>query len=633
MFADLNDRVPILDEDNTVLTHSLTEDTTPGTFVERIKLSDKDVDAKNTKLKFELTGDADGKTHFKIDATSGVITTAKAFDFESKTSYDLAVQVADLGDSPGSLSAKVALKITIKDVNDLAPVITSNTDVTKTIPESTGSDTLITQVTAKDGDTTAVSGNIVFEIDKLSSGYDYFKIDKATGKVSTNDKGFDFETQRTYELSIFAQDSGSPSLRSKDVVKLVIKISDVNDQPPVFANKLYEVTITEAAQGNQKLVQVAATDADEPNTERSQLTFKFQKGDVRFVCASDGVVSIAADAKFDFEGNDGQGPLLVTLLVSDGDQSNTLTDTAQVKITVTDANDNAPKITSTLKISKTFAETNNVPFEITKVTASDADSKEAGGTVKFRFLGSPSKKFAISETSGLVVAQSGFDFENTDERKFTLNVEAYDSGPDGQGGTRSLKSADQVEIVVAITDINDNPPELDSLSYKATVYENEKDDKLLLSVAARDTDGDAKNRVLTFSLENNDDNYFQIETDSTNSKGIVRAAKTFDREKITSLKVDIVVTDNGGLTDKAVLTVQVLDKNDEKPKFLDSSYAESVGESVALKQKIAVVRAKDLDDAATVNAQIEYTLTKGNDDGNFQVDKETGAITVAHTLT
>lgn len=77
----------------------------------------------------------DGNTNnaFNIDSTTGVISTAKALDYETTTSYALVIKATDNG-TPINTSS-MTLTITITNVNDNAPKCPSSF-LYATVPEN-----------------------------------------------------------------------------------------------------------------------------------------------------------------------------------------------------------------------------------------------------------------------------------------------------------------------------------------------------------------------------------------------------------------------------------------------------------------------------------------------------------------
>jgi len=93
----------------------------------------------------------------------------------------------------------------------------------------------------------------------------------STVGVLTVIRSLDRETTSSYLLNISAADSGVPSLSS--VMALTVVVRDVNDNPPVFVQSLYNVSISENQPPGVNVVIVSATDFDDPTSK--QICFAF----------------------------------------------------------------------------------------------------------------------------------------------------------------------------------------------------------------------------------------------------------------------------------------------------------------------------------------------------------------------
>ena len=70
----------------------------------------------------------------------------------------------------------------------------------------------------------------------------------------------DYEATRDYSVTIVAVDSGSPSLSSNST--LMVRVVDINDHAPTFAQSLVEVHFAENNAPGERVVTVVAADAD-----------------------------------------------------------------------------------------------------------------------------------------------------------------------------------------------------------------------------------------------------------------------------------------------------------------------------------------------------------------------------------
>jgi len=130
--------------------------------------------------------------------------------------------------------------------------------------------------------------------------------------------------------------------------------------------------------------------------------------------------------------------------------------TAQVNITVLNANDNVPVFQTSLQVSK-IREDVAVGTRVVRLNATDDDGNE----LKFEILsGNNGGAFEIHNKSGLITVAAKLDREKTE--KYILVVKATDTG---------LKSVTH-NATIEVTDVNDNAPEFTQASYSKNIREN-----------------------------------------------------------------------------------------------------------------------------------------------------------------
>lgn len=78
------------------------------------------------------------------------------------------------------------------------------------------------------------------------------------------------------------------------------------------------------------------------------------------------------------------------------------------------------------------------------------------------------------------------------------------------------------------------------------------------------------------------------------------------------------------LTSTATLTIEILDENDNPPEFVLSQYAASVPENATVGTEVVKVLATSRD--IGLNAKMAYSITAGNKDMKFVIDKSEGEV-------
>lgn len=250
---DVNDNAPVFDEQ--VKRVSLLENSPPRTLVTKLNASDLDSGA-NGKISFifsKYTPDRILKK-FSVDSKSGEIRVVGDVDYEEANVYDITVQARD-GGSP-AMEGSCNIKVEIIDVNDNAPEVTL-TSLTSPIREDADIGTVIALISATDLDSQD-NGKVAL---KVSPGLP-FKLRSAFGEHYTLviDGRLDREAIEEYTVVVTATDSGSPSLSSQKT--FVVRLSDVNDNAPVFSQNSYSVDVAENNSPGTPIVSISASDPD-----------------------------------------------------------------------------------------------------------------------------------------------------------------------------------------------------------------------------------------------------------------------------------------------------------------------------------------------------------------------------------
>lgn len=127
------------------------------------------------------------------------------------------------------------------------------------------------------------NGTVFYEIDRYGNppadprtGEWLFQINSETGLIQTKiSDSLDRETTAQYFLQIIAKDKGIEPRSSTATV--TIRISDINDQPPVFVEKIYRVHMSENTAKGGPVITVSATDND--IDENARLTYTLEETD------------------------------------------------------------------------------------------------------------------------------------------------------------------------------------------------------------------------------------------------------------------------------------------------------------------------------------------------------------------
>ncbi|XP_013136857.1 PREDICTED: cadherin-86C [Papilio polytes] len=184
-------------------------------------------------------------------------------DFEARKSVIFQILAQELGPAT-NLSATANVTVYLNDVNDNPPIFLAlSYDVE--IPENVTAGTRVVQVAADDVDT-GLYGKIQYTaiLGYLNTS---LHLDPVTGliTVATDNHGFDREAMPDLHFLVEARDNEGVGLRV--TVPLVIKLLDVNDNPPEFERTLYEFVLSPSLNNftSAAFVKAVDKDAEPPN--------------------------------------------------------------------------------------------------------------------------------------------------------------------------------------------------------------------------------------------------------------------------------------------------------------------------------------------------------------------------------
>ncbi|XP_045447576.1 cadherin-86C [Melitaea cinxia] len=184
-------------------------------------------------------------------------------DFEARKSVIFQILAQELGPAT-NLSATANVTVYLNDVNDNPPVFLAlSYDVE--VPENATAATRLVQVAADDVDTGAF-GKIQYTaiLGYLNTS---LNLDPISGviTIATNNHGFDREAMPDLHFLVEARDNDGVGLRV--TVPLIIKLLDVNDNPPEFERSQYEFVLSPSLNNftSAAFVKAVDKDAEPPN--------------------------------------------------------------------------------------------------------------------------------------------------------------------------------------------------------------------------------------------------------------------------------------------------------------------------------------------------------------------------------
>ncbi|KAK9298595.1 hypothetical protein QLX08_008094 [Tetragonisca angustula] len=575
--------------------------TKSGDFVFGAKAVDDD-DGENSRIVYRLQGiDAE---RFAIDSNSGVIRTTQELA-NDETTYQLQILASDCGVKPQSVTADLVIHLWERQ---LFPSFRSTINTRFTLPEDVPEGRVITKLSATTPKVGTAS-NLVYGMAGGNVG-DALKIDPHTGEVLVA-SGFDYETAPHYEAWVEVRDSDTPALRS--VVELFVNVTDANDNAPIMEAPIYNATVPEDEYPPLFVSKVSAKDRD--SGENGHVSYHLVNDFAETFIIDSDTGEISTNAKLDRE-----EIASYELIVEARDQGQpSLTGTTTVLLTVLDKNDNPPQFTRLFSVNVT--ENAEIGTFVIRITSSDPDIGQ-NANVTYRFTENPGQKFAMDALSGNVTVDGHLDREEQDE--YLLKLVAAD-------GAWQAATA----LTITIQDQNDNPPEFDEVSYHFHFPELQPPVAHVGQVTAIDRDKQGPNSVISYSLLQPSD-LFTVDpaTGDVFSKKTLKYKHTHRPSSPENLySLTVVATDNGKppLSSKTVVHVNVVDANNNAPRFEQRSYLYPVPENYAVGKRVVQLTAKDDADFG-VNAEVSYSLEDVNGTEYFSIDEKSGWVYVRSSL-
>nr|XP_012147456.1 PREDICTED: protein dachsous isoform X1 [Megachile rotundata]XP_012147457.1 PREDICTED: protein dachsous isoform X2 [Megachile rotundata] len=648
-----------------------------SSVIHTIAATDLD-EGKNGEIYYSIVGGNIG-AKFILDSVTGKLSMSN-LDRETVAKYVLTISAKDKGRP--SLEARCNLTVIVLDVNDNAPTFVSNqytesrprgavqnseypgfnlpngfpyaspnfptnaylNKYVATISEDVAPDSSIMSVKATDPDQ-GVNGKITYSIAEETSWL--FRVDNLTGVITTAGS-LDRERQNSYNFMVVATDSGKYDAKTTSV-PVEIRVSDVNDNGPVFEEHPFRARVSIGTQPEKNILRVVATDADEGANGEIIYSFLHEQEKPKFrIHPSTGAVTAALSLSQD----NGKTYHLEVLARDKGNPPKSTR--GLIELQVGDLADLTPVLKFQNETYEVVVQENSAAgTEVLQVTAVRSDGRRQHVSYSFG-SGNDFGTFSIDEDTGLLRVNdptrldaelwTDLTVKPTEEQvdegrtnswgrslegqlskekpressKHVLTVAARTSGPD------PLEA--YVKVVVRVSDVNDNPPVFTQTQYSATVLEGNVKGDFVVKLSASDADQGMNSRILYHIVDGNPDNAFTI---SPPYSGIVRTNIVLDREIREKYRLTIIATDQGNpqLTGTAALSIRVIDINDNQPTFPEHRII-SASEGTAVGTVLTTITANDVDSSPA----LIYRFGNVTSPGPFSIDKYGGKVVLRRRL-
>uniref|UniRef100_A0A3B4F269 Cadherin 7 n=1 Tax=Pundamilia nyererei TaxID=303518 RepID=A0A3B4F269_9CICH len=413
-----------------------------------------------------------------------------------------------------------------------------------------------------------------------------FTIDENTGDIHAT-KRLDREAQAYYTLQAQAVDRLT-NLPVEPRSEFVVKVQDINDNEPKFPDGPYLAGVPEMSPLGTMVVQVVATDADDPTYGNSaRVVYSIEHGHPYFsVEPKTGVIRTALP-NMDRETRD-QYVLVIQAKDMVG-QMGGLSGTTSVTVTLTDVNDNPPRF----NYQYTVLESLLVQSVVARIKAVDADIG-SNAEMDYRIMdGDGPGMFNITTDEdtqdGVIMLLKPLDFET--KSSFSLRIEATNRNIDSNFLSLGPFS-DTTSVKVTVEDVNE-PPVFSTPLSKMVVSEDAKVGTSIGRVSAHDPDN--SNSPIRYSIDRNTDleRFFNVDALS----GVISTAKPLDREanSVHNLTIFAIESHDPTQIGKGITLITVQDINDNAPVFA-IDYETLLCENAIPGQVIQTISAVDKDE-------------------------------------
>lgn len=496
------------------------------------------------------------------------------------TATPLGGRVVDLTDTGiGSITDNESATVSIAPLNDGAETnAPTNGNFRVTLSAVSTTDTIVNYTvtgTATSGDDfTPLTGSVTIPAGSLQADI--------TIPVLNDDAAEDTETVIVTLTSIAA---GGANVTLDPVLANQTATIDITDDDGLEITSGATASIAEGTPASTVVINVDTNDA-----QGHTVTYALSGPDAALFTIDPATGEVRFNASPDFENPLDQGADNVynVTVTATADFVPEKVATQDLVITVTDANDNPPVITS-VGTDATVPENTSTGTVLLDIDATDAD--QPAQTLTYSLTGPDAALFAIN-SDGEITFLASPDYENPldagADNVYNITVNVTDSGAPTSTTTQDL--------TVTVTPVNEAAPVITSVVTSATVPENTTNATVLLDIDA--TDSDLPAQTLTYTLTGPDAALFNI-----NADGEITFAASPDYENPLDAGADNVynvtvnVFDNGtpNLSATQDLTVTVTAENDNAPVITSVVTSATIPENTPASTVLINVDATDAD--------------------------------------
>ncbi|XP_040341233.1 cadherin-23 isoform X11 [Herpailurus yagouaroundi] len=607
---DVNDNVPTFQKDAYV--GALRENEPSVTQLVRLRATDED-SPPNNQITYSIVNASAFGSYFDISVYEGygVISVSRPLDYEQIPNglIYLTVMAKDAGNPP--LNSTVPVTVEVFDENDNPPTFSKPAYFVSVVENiMAGATVLFLNATDLDRSREYGQESIIYSLE----GSSQFRINARSGEITTTSL-LDRETKSEYILIVRAVDGGVGHNQKTGIATVNITLLDINDNHPTWKDAPYYINLVEMTPPDSDVTTVVALDPD--LGENGTLVYRIQPPNKFYTLNSSTGKIRTTHVMLDRENPDPhEAELMRKIIISVTDCGRPplrATSSATVFVNLLDLNDNDPTFQNLPFVAEVLEGT-PAGVSVYQVVAIDLD-EGLNGLVSYRIqVGMPRMDFLINSSSGVVVTTAELDRERIAE--YQLRVVASDAGTPTKSSTGTL--------TVRVLDVNDETPTFFPAMYNVSVSEDVPREFRVAWLNCTDNDVGLNAELSYFITGGNVDGKFSVGY----RDAVVRTVVSLDRETTAAYMLVLEAIDNGPVgkrrTGTATVFVTVLDVNDNRPIFLQSSYEASVPEDIPEGHSIVQLKATDADEGEF--GRVWYRILHGNHGNNFRIHVGNGLL-------
>ncbi|VFV20957.1 cadherin 23 [Lynx pardinus] len=607
---DVNDNVPTFQKDAYV--GALRENEPSVTQLVRLRATDED-SPPNNQLTYSIVNASAFGSYFDISVYEGygVISVSRPLDYEQIPNglIYLTVMAKDAGNPP--LNSTVPVTVEVFDENDNPPTFSKPAYFVSVVENiMAGATVLFLNATDLDRSREYGQESIIYSLE----GSSQFRINARSGEITTTSL-LDRETKSEYILIVRAVDGGVGHNQKTGIATVNITLLDINDNHPTWKDAPYYINLVEMTPPDSDVTTVVALDPD--LGENGTLVYRIQPPNKFYTLNSSTGKIRTTHVMLDRENPDPhEAELMRKIIISVTDCGRPplrATSSATVFVNLLDLNDNDPTFQNLPFVAEVLEGT-PAGVSVYQVVAIDLD-EGLNGLVSYRIqVGMPRMDFLINSSSGVVVTTAELDRERIAE--YQLRVVASDAGTPTKSSTGTL--------TIRVLDVNDETPTFFPAMYNVSVSEDVPREFRVAWLNCTDNDVGLNAELSYFITGGNVDGKFSVGY----RDAVVRTVVSLDRETTAAYMLVLEAIDNGPVgkrrTGTATVFVTVLDVNDNRPIFLQSSYEASVPEDIPEGHSIVQLKATDADEGEF--GRVWYRILHGNHGNNFRIHVGNGLL-------